>query len=163
MTYAYRTQPVLASELCFERDADSFFNPVGLRHTGFASDGVLYSAGVAQPGTVASWFSEPQGDTRGPLATFPAQALVIVARASLVILDATTDALTLWMLFYFGDTLALANNAQSATAGYLPSAVSWSNGLLSITMQPDAGSTPQAPVVLTIDFVEDSVYSDTHA
>lgn len=160
MAYDYLNQPVITSQLCFQRDAESFFHPVELGHTGYAFDGYSYSSGTKGT-TTASWFSEPQGATRGPLQEFPAQALVLVSRASITILDATTEALNLWMLFYFADQNAYANNSQTAVAGYVASSVTWANGLLSIVMTPDAGSTPQAAVVLTIDFVQDTVYLDT--
>lgn len=161
MAYEYLNQPVITSTLCFQRDADSFFSPVSLKHTGFAFDGSVYAAGVKTAGASASWFSEPQGPTRGPLPSFPTQALVIVSRASVSILDATTEALNLWMLFYLADGNAYADNAQAEVAGYVASTVTWANGLLSITLSPDAGSTVQAPVVVTFDFVQDLVYADT--
>lgn len=161
MAYDYLSQPIITSALCFLRDVDSFFSPASLSHTGFAFDGQPYTAGTPSGGAVASWFSEAQGDTRGPLATFPTQTLVLVSQTSVSILDATSEALNLWMIFYFEDNFAYADNSQGQDAGYVAATVTWANGLLSITMKPDAGSTPQAAVVLTFDFVQDAVYADT--
>ena len=163
MAYGFMTQAVLSSVLCFQRDADSFFSPETLQHTGFAFDGSYYVNGVATPGRIASWYSEQESITRGPLQTFPTQALVLVDRASLSILDASTADLTLWMIFYLADGRAFTNNIQGGPEGYLPGSVSWSNGLLSVVFQPDPGSTAQAPVVITIDFTQDQVYADTRA
>ncbi len=163
MAYNYLNQAVLASTLCLERDADSFFRPVALNHTGFAADGQFYNAGVVSGSQVASWNAEPQSATRGPLPTFPTQALVIVNRASVAILDATTDEIALWMLFYCADDNAHTDNAQKGPDGYIPTAVTWANGRLSITLSPDAGSTLQMVQVTTFDFVADAVYIETIA
>ena len=141
-------------------DADSFYNPVGLGHTGFAFDGNSYTAGVLGT-TKASWFLESQSITRGVLTEFPTQILVLVDRASVTILDATSQALNLWMIFLFADQNAYADNSQQTTAGYIASSVTWDNGLLTIGMTPDAGSTAQAFEAITFDFVQDQVYLDT--
>lgn len=159
--YDYLNQPVMTSLLCFQRDADSFFSPVALAHTGFAADGYHYTAGAKNQTQQASWFTESLNATRGPLPEFPTQALVIVNRASLAILDATTDVLELWMLFYLADQFAFCDNALDNLNGYLATAVTWANGLLSITLSPDAGSASQAVVVVTVDLVQDAVYADT--
>lgn len=161
MAYLFPNQAVITTCLCIQRDADSFFSPVALSHTGFAFDGAFYTAGVKSPTLVASWASEAQGPTRGPLPTFPTQALVIVSRASITILDATTNPLNLWMIFYLADSYGYRNNPAHAQAGYLASAVTWANGKLSITLSPDAGSPSKEILVLTVDFPQDTMYADT--
>jgi hypothetical protein len=159
--YDYLGQPVLTSMLCFQRDVDSFFNPTELGHTGFAFDGLSYTNGVAGT-TKASWSTESQGDARGPLQSFPTQALVIVSRAVLSLIDATTPALNLWSLSYLADVYGFTDNPQQHAQGYLPSAVTWNNGLLTVTMSPDVGSSNLSPNVITFDFVQDAIYADSH-
>jgi hypothetical protein len=159
-SYSFLSQPVITSALYVQMDADSFFNPVALGHTGFAFDGNSYTLGVLGTST-ASWFTEPPSATRGDLPEFPTQILVLVDRASITILDATTTALNLWMIFLFADENAFADNSQQTTAGYVASSVTWNNGLLTIVMTPDAGSTAQAFEAITFDFVNDQVFLDT--
>jgi hypothetical protein len=161
ITYDYLNQPTLASLLIFQKDQDSFFTPISLSHHGFAADGYFYTAGVKNIAEVASWSSEGASTTRGPLPSFPAQALVIVSRASLAIVDATQSFLPLWMLFYMADTNAYPNNPFAQEAGFLASEASWANGRLTVSMPPDPGAAPQAPFVLTVDFVEDRIYGNT--
>jgi len=161
MSYSYLNQPVLASLLCFQLDNDSFFSPEANGHTGFAFDGCQYAGGVK--GTAqASWATEGQSVDRGPLATFPTAALILVSRASVAILDATQTNTPLWMLFYLSDVYGYVDNVAGGEAGYLAKDVSWGNGTLTITMQPDAGALPQSPTVLNISFVADGFSVDTH-
>jgi len=161
--YNYLNQPTLTSLLAFQMDGDSFFSPISLKHTGFAADGYLYAAGVQNVAQIASWSSETQSITRGPLPSFPALVLVIVSRASLCILDATQLSLPLWMLFYLADSYAYADNYLGANIGFLAAEASWANGLLTVSMTPDAGAVAQAPLVLTMDFVQDKVYAHTRS
>jgi hypothetical protein len=158
--YSFLAQPVITSSLYVQLDADSFYNPVGLAHTGFAFDGNSYTNGVLGE-TQASWFLEPQSTTRGVLQEFPTQILVLVDRASVTILDATTTALNLWMIFLLGDQNAFADNSQATSAGYVASSVTWDNGRLTIGMTPDAGSAVQSFEAITFDFVQDQVFLDT--
>lgn len=158
--YDFLNQPIITSALCFQRDADSFFNPTGLGHTGFAFDGNSYTSGVLGEGQ-ASWFTESQSGTRGPSSAFPTQILVLVGRASLTLLDATTDNLNLWMLFYFADQNAFGDNTQGTVSGFIAANVTWTNGLLTVALSPDPGSPVMAAVSFTFDFVQDAVYFDT--
>jgi hypothetical protein len=161
MAYDYLNQPVLTSMLCFQRDADSFFIPAKLGHNGFAFDGLSYVNGVAGT-TKASWSTEVPSDARGPLQSFPTQALIIVSRAVVAVVDATTPALNTWMLFYLADAYGFTDNSQGLAVGYLASAVTWNNGLLTVAMSPDAGSASVSPNLITFDFVQDSIYADSH-
>ena len=61
----------------------------------------------------------------------------------------------------------LVNPAQSVTPQcVLPAGLSCTtfymatNGLLSVTLTPDAGSATTSPVVLTFDLVQDQIYLD---
>ena len=65
------------------------------------------------------------------------------------------------MLFYMADTNAYPNNPFAQEAGFLASEASWANGRLTVSMPPDPGAAPQAPFVLTVDFVEDRIYGNT--
>jgi hypothetical protein len=159
--YNYLGQSAIYSELITPLDIDSFFNPVTNNHTGFAHDGFYYAAGVVNTSQVSSWFTETPSGTRGLSAAFPAQALVLVNRASLVILDATNPALNLWMLFYLEDTFGFPNNFLNGTNSVTPSDITWANGVLTITSPADAGATVQAPNMLTIDFTRDQIYIDS--
>jgi len=161
MAYDYLNQPTLASLLIFQKDGDSFFAPISLSHNGFAADGYFYTAGVRDENDVASWSSEIMSGTRGPLDSFPTQALVIAARASLTILDATQQTLPLWMLFYLADANAYPSNPFAQEAGFLTIEASWANGVLTISMTPDPGAASQAPLSLTVDFVQDKIYAHT--
>jgi hypothetical protein len=161
--YNFKNQPVITSILCFQRDADSFFAPAALGHNGYAADGTHYTAGVRNASQQASWHSEAPSSTRGNLATFPPQVLVLVSRGSIILLDATSESLDLWMVFYFGDQLAYADNGQEVVAGYIASTVCWNNGLLTVTLVPDPGAASLGPTILTLDFTQDRVYADNYS
>ena len=155
--YAMLIQPATASTLIWQKSNDSFFNPVGLNHTGFAADGFWYSGGTQNPNRVASWFSEAPSTTRMGTA-FPPQALVLLSRASLTLFDQSEAALNMWMVFYFADDLGLTDNFEAQTIGSLPTGLTWANGVLSVIYTPDAGSPNQNAIALTIDFTQDDIY-----
>jgi hypothetical protein len=66
------------------------------------------------------------------------------------------------MGFLFGDGYALGDNYNlSLAVGFNPSSVQYANGIITVTMTPDAGSANQSIVAINIDFSTDSVYLDT--
>jgi len=167
--YDYLDQSIQASALVQVRDDDSFYNP-SLGHTGFAADGTHYTAGVQDSvsGPIyASWFTEVPGAYRGTKAVFPSAGLILLSKVSLVILDETTRALNLWAQFLLGDTLALTNNFENGTLGFTPRSLSYADGVISVTYEPDEGavnitpgSGPASAMVVTLDFTQDKVYLD---
>ena len=163
MTLAYDVlgQSVNTSLLIGVKDDDSFFNPTGLVHTGFAFDAKHYTAGVLDVGHAApSWAAEGESATRGPLVAFPEQVVVVVSEASFALLDATTDALNLWMLFYLCDFFAYPSAFPNEVATFQPVSATWAAGKLSITMQAVSSAPAYATAVLTYDFAADTVYAD---
>lgn len=189
--YDFIDQNIVASCLIQPHDDDSFYNPVRLKHTGYAFDGQFYSLGVQQLShQAASWWTEfTMGGNayRGDQADFPTYGLVLLSPVSLVILDqanpvALATLLPLWMQFLLGDNNALANNFNAAVQGFLPAALSYADGIISVTYSPDPGNQPgylnsQQPIippypapypavgvishmVVNIDFVQDSCYLD---
>jgi hypothetical protein len=161
LAYQYLSQPVLASLSFGVKDDDSFFNPTGLGHTGFAFDTNHYTAGVLDAGHAApSWTAEGSSATRGPLAAFPEQTVVVISEASFAILDATTDALNLWMLFYLCDFFAYPSTFAGDVASFTAESATWASGLLSITLKAVSSASTFAGAVLTYDFAADSVYVD---
>jgi len=160
MAYDVTQQPVYTSLLCSMKDAESFFAPTALAHTGFAADGLAYTAGVLTGAPAASWATEVTSATRGPLKTFPTETLVVVSHAALTLYDVTSNQMSLWMTFYLDDLFGYSSNPFGTITGYTPTSATWSNGYLSIVMAPDPGSA-SGPNVLTIDFVHDTIYADT--
>ena len=158
--YAYLSQPVAASLSIAIRDDDSFFNPVRLGHTGYGFDGVYYTVGVPNTAQIASWSSEGVSATRGALASFPTAAVVLVSSASVSILDATTDSLNLWMLFYLSDGYALPNNFTGGSLSFTAGHATWADGMLSILLKSDPGAVTVPVASLTFDFSGDAVYVD---
>jgi hypothetical protein len=177
--YNYLNQPMLATALIQGLDSDSFYFPEANGHNGYAFNGVHYTNGVqtvSPPIAPASWYREAQGPYRGTSTAFPVQALVLLGRASLVILDETTQQLNLWMTFLLGDNLLLANNFatfnpnfSSDLQGYLPSGLTYANGVISVIYSPDPGaedigfSPPMGTasnMVVNIDFTQDTAYLD---
>lgn len=167
--YDFLDQNIVSSCLIQVKDSDSFFVPDLLQHTGFAFDGNHYTAGVqdiagSPPGPVqASWFTEAQSIFRGPLQTFPTAGLALLSPAALSIFDESGAPLTLWMGFILADGFALGNNYDSTVEaiGFKPSSVQYANGIVSVTLKPDAGSTNQSTVTIHMDFSGDRVYLDT--
>ena len=176
--YAFLTQNIIASCLIQVASNDSFFNPETLLHTGFAFDGTHYTQGVQDTQVIsespydvgpiyASWYTESQQASfdsrfRGPLQTFPTAGLVLLSPIAMSIYVATQQPLTLWMGFLFGDGYALGDNYNLELAvGFAPSSVQYSNGVVMVTLTPDAGSANQSIVAINIDFASDSVYLDT--
>lgn len=189
MAYDFIDQNIVASCLIQSYTDDSFYNPVANSHTGYAFDGNFYSLGAIVNGhQQASWFTEFGSNAfRGSTAAFPSFGVALLSPASLVILDqskSVTQAaqLPLWMQFVLGDNNALANNFNGSVQGFLPAAVCYADGIISVTYTPDAGNqldypsssrplvppfpTPypavpiQSRMVVSIDFVKDSVYLD---
>jgi hypothetical protein len=179
--YDYINQSIMATCLIQPKDIDSFYNPITQGHTGFAWDGVLYSAGVQQytptspPNLIyASWYTEGVNAFRGELQTFPQTGLVLLSKAALTILDGSTSALNLWMQFLVENQYALADNWNDALNGWLPSNVIYADGVISVIYTPDPGnktgslSSPPIPgsyninssMVVHLDFTQDSVYVD---
>jgi len=159
-SYTSLTQPVLTSLTISVKDDDPFFNPVELTHTGFAYDGFMYNGGVQNPSQTASWYSEGPSLTRGTLASFPTDAVIVVSAGSLTILDATANPLAMWMLFYYCDQYAFPNNFQGAIESFSSVAASWGAGKLTVVMVADPGSEAMPAAILTLDFATDSVYID---
>ena len=183
--YDFIDQNIVASCLIEPRTDDSFYYPVPNQHTGYAFNGNYYLAGVPQVGQYSSWFTEAFGPYRGSTAAFPTYGLVLLTPVSLAILDESLAVLTaqqlpLWMLFLLGDNLsttpttsnALPDNYNGTIQGFLPSAVCYADGVVSVTYSPDAGNQPsgqagsppaepaQSHLVVSIDFVQDRVYLD---
>ena len=181
--YNYTDQSVAASCLIQPKDIDSFYNPINQAHTGYAWDGTLYLAGVQQSGPVyASWYTEGQGAYRGPLLTFPQSGLIVLSRAALTILDGSTSALNLWMLFLLQNTMvnptissptgfALVDNFNSELNGWMPTNLAYADGILSVIYAPDFGNgsgvstdntsyNVDSIMVINIDFTQDRVYLD---
>jgi hypothetical protein len=163
-TYEVLTQPVVSSLVVFNRDDDAFFNPVRLGLTGYGFDGYYYADGVQNLSQVASWASEQPSATRGTLINFPTSALVVVSEAVCSIFDTSGGSLVQWMVFYKSDEFSLPTNfyLDSEAASFSPSQVSWGNGVLSLLLIPDSGSTNQASALLSFDFTQDEIYIDTY-
>jgi hypothetical protein len=172
MAYDYLDQNIVASALIQPHNNDSFYNPT-LGHDGFAFNGRRYTAGREDPGPVlASWFTEPFGQFRGDSAAFPPFGLILLSPVSLVILDESIPTLdpktlTLWMQFLLSDNFALTNNFNRALDGWTPSALSYADGVISVTYVPDEGSqigglplATDSNMVVNIDFAQDSVFAD---
>ena len=169
IAYDYLNQDIQASALILMRDDDSFYNPT-LGHYGFAADGTRYTAGVQDSvsGPVyASWYTELPSAYRGSKATFPNAGLILLSKASLVILDETTRALNLWMQFLLADTLALTNNFENGTLSFTPRSLTYADGVISVIYEPDEGATDITPgagaashMVVTLDFTQDKAYLD---
>ena len=145
---------------------DQFFNPLfGTGLNGYGANGSYYFAGIENPDSKASWWSEATGGgdaiTRGATENFPGTALVTVTDESISILD-QTDNLSLWMIFKkktdnaYSDTFNLDEGAR-----FTPTTVEYSNGAISVQFRPATGSTVTSVVILTIDFVQDFIYLDT--
>jgi hypothetical protein len=166
LAYDYINQSVLTSLHIAPKDDDAFFNPQRLTHNGFAWDGYKYVNGVKDLSTRPSWATEGGSDTRGILETFPTDAVVLVSAASVAILDATTTSLRLWMLFYTVDSYAIPVNpiagqtVDGGIASFTPKSANWANGVLSIVMEADPGSTAMPVAVITIDFTTDTVFAE---
>ena len=177
--YNYINQPVVATALIQLSDSDSFYFPQDNGHTGFAFNGSHYTDGVEDisPPVVASWYSEGSGPFRGSSAPFPSYGLILLGRANLTILDESTRALNLWMTFLLNDSLMLTDNfalnnsnySPPSLVGYVPSGLSYANGVISVIYTPDPGAedlTLSPPggsastMVVNIDFSEDSAYLD---
>lgn len=170
-TYDYIDQEIVATTLIEPKANDSFYYPVNQGHNGFAYDGQLYTAGVLQSGQVASWHSEVSGPYRGPLPTFPTAGLVLLSKVALTILDESTSALGLWMQFLLSDTYALANNFDGGLNGWVPAGLTYADGIISVTYNPDPGNQVgldavnstyglDSRMVVNLDFSQDTVYLD---
>jgi hypothetical protein len=181
--YNYINQSIAASCLIQPKDIDSFYNPTSLSHTGFAWDGTLYAAGVQQPGPVyASWYTEGASAFRGSLATFPQSGIVLLSNTALTIIDGSTFALNMWMIFLFQNVLvdptsetpggyALVNNFNSEFNGWSPAGLSYADGIVSAVYTPDYGNESgpsqdntsydiNSNMVINIDFSQDQAYLD---
>jgi len=102
------------------------------------------------------------------------QALLLLGRASLTILDATTSELALWMIFLLRDDYLLADNFatlnpnySSNLQGFLLSGLTYANGVISVIYSPDPGAEdinsppqPASNMVVNIDFTQDKAYLD---
>lgn len=159
--YDYLDQDIQATTLVQVRDDDSFYNPT-LGHNGFAADGTHYTNGVQDAGPVfASWFTEGAGTYRGSTAPFPSAGLILLSKVSLVILDGSTRALNLWMQFLLADQNAMTDNFSEGSNGWTPSTLSYADGIVSVTYEPDEGNVDiTGSMVVTFDFTQDSVYLD---
>ena len=163
MSYNFVNQSIVSSLLINVKDDDPFFNPILLALSGFSANGFYYDSGVKTSAT-ASWYSEPQGEFRGPLQTFPQSALVLLSYAALTILDVsnavqTSSMLPLWMQFILSDDYALTDNFDpNALIGYTPAGLSYGGGVIAVNYTPDAGASPQGGMAVNLDFTLDSVY-----
>ncbi len=164
--YDFLHQPVLATHLVSALPNDGFLFPESNNFSGYAFDGYSYSNGVKGV-SQASWATETLGtDYRGSVIAFPAQALLILTRACLAVVDGSTASLTPWMVFLLGDELALPNNYTngSSTLGYTPAKVSYTmGGLISIDYQADLGSTNDSALIVDINLAADTVSLRTAA
>jgi hypothetical protein len=182
--YNYLGQDIVASALIQPYDNDSFFNPTDNNHTGYAADGTHYTGGVQDPGPVyASWYTEfgtPNDPYRDDQAVFPTYGLILLSPVSLVILDESTpetnaNQLKLWMQFLLSDDYMLANNFNDSLQGFTPAALTYADGIISVTYTPDPGNQvpqtnqygqplpttqAQSNMVVSIDFTTDSAYLD---
>lgn len=159
--YDYIDQDIQSTALIQVRDDDSFYNPT-LGHNGFAFDGTRYTAGVQDAGPIfASWYSEPTGPYRGDSLTFPKFGLILLSKVSLVILDESTRALTLWMQFLLNDANAFTDNFTGGAIGFTPKNLCYADGILSVTCEPDEGAVDiTSKMVVTFDFSQDRSYLD---
>lgn len=171
--YNFLSQPMTSSLLVQSNEGDGFFFPQTNGHNGFAANGFHYTNGVrdSSPPSTASWFSEGPGPYRGTGTAFPTQALVLLGRASMAILDETTTALNLWMLFLLSDGLALTDNFALGNLtfssppdyliGFTPSGLAYANGKLTVVFSLDPGSSSiLSTLSVTISFTDDTVYLD---
>lgn len=158
--YSPLQQPVLTSLSISLKDDDSFFNPGLLGHTGFAYDGFMYAEGTQNPTQRASWFTETPSATRGSMATFPTQAVVLISGGSLTILDASSATLTPWMIFIYCDTYAFPNNFPGTLVSFSAVSATFAAGRLTIVLNADPGAIGMTVAVLTLDFAADSAYID---
>ena len=148
------TRPGVSSCIISPKDNDPFFNPVSMRHTGFAADGTMYNVGVPYP-ILASWFSEGTSSTRGSSAFFPSIGLALLSKVDLTIYDESNRNLPLWMRFILADNLLLTNNHDGAH-GFTPSEVSYAQGVISLLCLPDPGIELKTNLVIGIDFSKDT-------
>lgn len=190
MSYDFIDQNIVASCLIQAHTDDSFYEPIANSHTGFAFDGNYYLQGsVATGHPQASWFTEfgVNLTTRGSTAAFPDFGIVLLSPASLVILDQSkavlqASVLPLWMQFVLADDSMFGNNFNGSVQGFLPSAVCYADGIVSVTYTSDAGNqltytnsqhpvlkpypapypivSAQSHMVVSIDFTRDNAYLD---
>lgn len=176
--YDFINQPMLATALIQALDSDSFFFPEDNLHNGFAFNGSHYTNGVQDisPPQIASWFSEGAGPYRGTGGAFPSQALLLLGRACLAILDESARALPLWMTFLIGNGLLLTDNFALDNSnyplniqGFLPAGLAYANGIISVVYSPDPGAEDigvasawgtASHMVVNIDFTRDIAYLD---
>lgn len=157
-SYDYLDQALSASILVQPFDNESFFHPK-IGHTGFAYDGTRYTNGIQDPGPVfSSWYIEAPGPYRSAAKPFPTQAIVLLSKVSMVILDETNSNLPLWMQFLLEDNFALPDNFENAFIGFTTQLLTYSNGVISVTSVPDPGSQIQSNMIVTFDFVADQTY-----
>jgi hypothetical protein len=146
-------------------ETDTFFNPTyGTGLTGFAANGSYYSKGIENPLVKADWWEEATGGgdqtSRGALQPFPPTALILVTEGSVSILN-PSDNLSMWMIFR-----KKPNNAYSDTFGigagakFQPVMCTYDSGLISVTMEPQVGSSFGSNITFCIDFVNDFVFVD---
>ena len=175
---AYLTQSIIATTLIQARNIDSFYYPTSLNHTGFAVDGTYYINGVQQgvqtspPSPIyASWYTEPEGNFRGELASFPSTGLVLLSKSAMTILDGSSSALNFWMQAIIQDNYAFTNNFNGNPNGWTPSGLAYADGVLSIICTPDSGNNSNifsgedagnitSNMVIHFDFTADRVYLD---
>jgi hypothetical protein len=200
--YNYLTQNIVATCLIQAYNNDSFYLPTVNNHSGFAADGTFYLNGVQQlagspPSPIyASWYTEfsvptASGPTpsRDDQAAFPAYGVILLSPVALTILDESTpvpqaNELKMWMQFALADNYMMTDNYVSdlnppllAIQGFTPSALSYADGIISITYTPDSGNQPpalagtpdpqpqpgdstQSHMVVSIDFSQDAAYLD---
>jgi hypothetical protein len=179
MAYDYLNQVIVATALIQPHDDDSFYNPTTNGHFGYAFDGNFYLDGVLQVGHPrASWATETSGPYRGDGVSFPTAGLILLSPVALTILDQSTPTLIaanlpLWMQFILSDMYALGNNFDDTLNGWTPSGLSYADGVISVIYNPDSGNITSPPItspptsppidttmVVTLDFVQDTVYLD---
>lgn len=98
---------------------------------------------------------------RGEQQAFPNSGLILLSKVAMTLLDQTNRTLPLWMQFLLGDNYAMANNFNGLLNGWTPRDLSYSDGVISIIYTPDLGSvTVTSTMIVSIDFVQDSVYLD---
>lgn len=146
-------------------ETDLFFHPTyGGGLTGYAANGSHYTKGVENSLKKASWWNEATGGgdqtTRGALQPFPSASLILVTGGSISILN-PADNLSMWMIFkkkegnVYSDTYNLGNGTA-----FTPVGVNYDSGVISVSMEPQIGSTFGDKVTLCIDFANDFVFLD---
>ena len=147
-------KPKIGTLLTFRNEGDSFFDPTLLKHNGFAANGHYYNDGMCDFDKTATWFTKGVGDH------FPEKGVVVASNTNIAVVDATGE-LDLWMLFYLSDIYASLNLPMAHAEQIMVREIVWKNGLLIVPFEPRPDEVGVMPLMLTIDFTQDTIYADT--